>query len=396
MPKPPKLPQGMTKRGKKYYSNFRHDGKPIRRVLSSNLQVAKTMLRELRMKVYRESNGDIDNDRAINELSEAWFRSISQQLKNTTVTRYKQNLDNVLRLLPIKFVRLLSLEIIEEFREKRLREFVSSKKTKTVSAATVNKDVGTLNRMLNWAVERKKIGSNPIASLKKLPESKKEERALELREAKLIFKYSTGHWRRIWYAYFVTGLRKMELANLLFTDIDWEAREIVVRATLTKNSTDRRIPIDEILYEILLYQRKEASKRKPGKWANQKTTEQIKERFSKKRVFVTTTNTPLGNNIYRSFIAICKKCDISTQTTDAKGNVIEVVVLHSLRHSFATDLIRNGADPKTVQSLMGHKTLDMTMRIYAKVNSNSKQQAIGKLSFGRALPEEKGGDKNKK
>lgn len=188
----------------------------------------------------------------------------------------------------------------------------------------------------------------------------------------------------------------MELANLLFTDIDWDSKEIIVRETLTKNSTARRIPIDEILYEILIQQRKAASKRMPGTWANQKTTERIKERFSKKHIFVTTANTPLGNNIYRSLIGICKKCDISVKTTDGHGNVIEVVVLHSTRHTFATDLIRNGADPKTVQCLMGHKTLDMTMRIYAKVNSASKHEAISKLSFGSALPSEKSDGENKK
>ena len=176
-----------------------------------------------------------------------------------------------------------------------------------------------------------------------------------MREAQLIFKSSTDFWRRIWYAYFTTGMRKAELANLLFTDIDWDAREIVVRATLTKNNTSRRIPIDDILYEILLLQHQEAPNRKPGKWADRKTTERIKERFSKKHVFVSTANTPLGNNVYRKFIETCKKCGIETKTHDAEGNLIEVVVLHSTRHSFATHLIRNGADPKSVQSLMGHK-----------------------------------------
>lgn len=187
-----------------------------------------------------------------------------------------------------------------------------------------------------------------------------------------------------------------QLANLLFTDIDWDAKEIVIRETLTKNSTARRIPIDEILYEILLLQKGGAQKRKPGKWANQKTTNRIKEKFSKKHVFVTTANTPLGNNIYRSLIAICKKCGIVTKTNDAEGNLVEVVVLHSTRHSFATDLIRNGADPKAVQSLMGHKTLEMTMRIYTKVNSFQKHDAIGKLSFGSALPSENSDEENKK
>lgn len=250
--------------------------------------------------------------------------------------------------------------------------------------------------MLDWAVERKKIGSNPIRSLKKLREFKKEERPLELWEAQLIFETSTEHWRRIWYAYFTTGLRKMELANLLFSDIDWKLNEIVVRATLTKNSTARRIPIDEVLYEILLLQKREVSNRSPGRWSDQKTRDRIEAKFSKKHVFVTTANTPLGNNIYRSFIAICKQCGIVTKTKDAEGNLVEVVALHSIRHSFATDLIRNGADPKTVQSLMGHKTLDMTMQIYAKVNSSSQHKAISKLSFGEALPNEKSSPDKKK
>ena len=97
----------MIKRGKKYYANFRYDGKLIRKVLSPNLQVAKTMLRDLRMKVYRESVGDIGNDLRVAELVEAWFRSIQQTVGPATVTRYRQNISNMLRLLPVE--KVLSL-----------------------------------------------------------------------------------------------------------------------------------------------------------------------------------------------------------------------------------------------------------------------------------------------
>ena len=76
--------------------------------------------------------------------------------------------------------------------------------------------------------------------------------------------------------------------------------------------------------------------------------------------------------------------------------MIEVVVLHSTRHSFATHLIRNGADPKSVQSLMGHKTLDMTLKVYAKVNATQKHEAIKKLSFGAVLPDKNNEGKNEK
>ena len=80
MPKPKGLPSGMTKRGNKYYANFRYDGKLIRKVLSPSLQVAKVMLRDLRMRAYKESIGDVGNDRAIATLAEDWFRSIAQRI----------------------------------------------------------------------------------------------------------------------------------------------------------------------------------------------------------------------------------------------------------------------------------------------------------------------------
>lgn len=56
--------------------------------------------------------------------------------------------------------------------------------------------------------------------------------------------------------------------------------------------------------------------------------------------------------------------------------------MHSLRRTFATDLIENGADPKTVQELLGHKTLAMTMDLYAKIRRGSTRQAVARLSYG--------------
>ena len=370
----------MIKRGVKYYANFRYEGNHIRKVLSPDLQVAKVMLRDLRMRVYKESVGDIGNNRNIAELAEAWFRSVEQSVRATTFIRYRQNLNNIIRLLTVESVNRLNLDVLEQLREVRL--------TEGVKASTVNKDVAAFVSMLNWAVDRKKIGFNPISGVKKLPEFKRESRALSIREAKLILEHSNEFWRRIWYAYFVLGLRKMELANLLFTDIDWEAREIVVRANTTKSRRGRRIPVDDVLYEILLQQLQEAPKRQPGSWADQETTNRIKERFSRNHVFVTTANTPLQHNIYREFMTTCRRCGIETKTCDANGDVVESVALHSTRHSFATELIRNGADPKSVQSLLGHRSLDMTMRTYVKVNAEQKHETIKKLSFSAAMPAE--------
>jgi hypothetical protein len=49
---------------------------------------------------------------------------------------------------------------------------------------------------------------------------------------------------------------------------------------------------------------------------------------------------------------------------------------------FGTNLLVAGADPKTVQELLGHQTLEMTMKIYSKIQTQTKRQALAKLTYG--------------
>ena len=51
-----------------------------------------------------------------------------------------------------------------------------------------------------------------------------------------------------------------------------------------------------------------------------------------------------------------------------------LVTPHLLRHTYITNLIHAGVDPKTVQHLAGHKNSKVTMDIYAKVKYNKPEQ----------------------
>lgn len=374
MPQERKMPEGMWKRGNVYYARFRCDGELNRQRLSPDFRTACEMLADLRSAAYRQGQGEISNERALEALRMDWMRSIKQTLKPSTLKRYRQNLDNVFRLLPVRLASQLDFDVIEDFREARLEEGVSPQ--------TVNKDVGALHAMLSWSVERKKIGSNPITGIKPLQTNPKEARALRPEEIDRLLENASSHWRDVWYAYLTTGLRKMELSRLQFSDIDWSSNELTVRAAGAKNKTERRVPIDQELMRIIRRQREEADARQAISRAGVATTDIIRDRVTSKHVFVTTTNTPLGGNLYREFMRACERAGIETRIVDAEGRIVEIIDLHSLRHTFASDLIRNGADPRTVQTLLGHKTLEMTMKIYATVFPEQKREAIAKLSYG--------------
>ncbi len=61
------------------------------------------------------------------------------------------------------------------------------------------------------------------------------------------------------------------------------------------------------------------------------------------------------------------------------------VTPHQLRHTYITNLIHAGVDPKTVQYLAGHESCKITMDIYAKVKYNRPEQLIGSLSGAFAM-----------
>ena len=60
---------------------------------------------------------------------------------------------------------------------------------------------------------------------------------------------------------------------------------------------------------------------------------------------------------------------------------------HDLRHTFASRLVMSGVDLPTVQALMGHKDISMTLR-YTHLSSDHKQRAVRALeSFAEKSPQ---------
>src|SRR5262249_19034661 len=140
-----------------------------------------------------------------------------------TADQCEADLEQFEKYCPVRSVRQLDHAYVEGFRDHRISQGVTPR--------TVNKHVDTLRAMLNKGVFWKKIGSNPIAGIKRLPHDKpkKERRALTVEEVEALFAASSDRMRVIWRAFMCTGLRLRELVNLTFDDFDEERRTLTVR-----------------------------------------------------------------------------------------------------------------------------------------------------------------------
>jgi integrase len=367
----------MRLRGRVYHADFCAGGRRIRKRLSTNLKAATEILNDLRARADRADFNLLDNDYPLADLKVEFVQHCRQTCRPASVHRYEVCLANILPRMAATRVNQISTDNLRAYRQDRLNAGASPQ--------TINMEVGVLSRVLRWAVAEGKIGSNPVGRFRPLRhDNPKEGRALSPEEVTRLLARSQQPWRDIWYAYLTTGMRRSELSSLTFADIDWENRKIIVRGSKAKNHRERRLPIDRELWDILCRHAAGREARQPGTGFAAHIDERIRERFTKDHVFVTSANTPidLGSNLYNAFLRYCKRANIQTQTFDAEGNLVEHVDLHSLRRTFATNLIANGVNPKSVQKLLGHRTLAMTMNLYAKVHAETDQQAIGKLSYG--------------
>jgi integrase/recombinase XerD len=138
---------------------------------------------------------------------------------------------------------------------------------------------------------------------------------------------------------YASGLRVSEAVNLKINDVDIESGIVT---TTGKGSKTRRVPVGasaiEWLKSYLALRRK-------------------KENIQIENMFVNNNGSPLNRQaIYISITEYAEKCGL------------EGVSPHTLRHSFATHLVQNNADIRSVQQMLGHADISTT-QIYTHITS---------------------------
>lgn len=261
-----------------------------------------------------------------------------------------------------------------------------------------------LQDMLERALEDRMVQVNEARGIKITRDDSKEPRVLSVEEQKEFMTAFAGtfYWNLI-SLILGSGLRPGEAYALEEKDCDFEKRIIHVNKTLIYQEWEhagdnkktfhidgpktytsiRDVPMSDVAKEALerqiIQKRIIASRIHTG---NKKAPEGMES-----LLFTTRFDTPLESQIV---LEALKKCvdDMNIMKDDIER--MEYVHVHTFRHTFATRCIEAGMQPKTLQKILGHATLQMTMDLYVHVTDERKHEEMDLLdkSINNIMKEE--------
>ena len=249
----------------------------------------------------------------------------------------------------------------------------------------------TLHAIFKGAIENGYLYRNPAEGLKLKRREEEEERRVLTRDEQRTFKeYAKGSlYSNAFCLVLETGLRAGEVGGLQWEDIDFENKVLYVKRTILQDSkkggffygtpktrlSKRKIPLTNEAISIL----------KDQKILQNKLRLKSKDWNADWNglVFTTINGNPVGSSTFRMMmIRIVNNINLDRKCSSEDGTYEEFkhAYMHALRHTFATRCIENGIQPKTLQKILGHSTLSVTMDLYVHVTDEHIFDEIDKMN----------------
>jgi len=264
----------------------------------------------------------------------------------------------------IHLLPLLGGRRLDEISPRHIEGYKSTKVKAGRSAKSINNDLTVLRKTLSVARDWGLIEQVPAFHWMKPPAPEFDFLSAE-EGARLVHAAEPG-WSTMMLTALRTGLRVGELLALRWDDVDLVVGRLVVRRSSwrghlgpPKNGRNREVPLSPDALEALKAQR----------------------HLRGELVFCAADGTPWRENqLRRPLYRACKRAGLRR------------IGWHVLRHSFASQLVARGVVLKAVQELMGHSTIQMTLR-YSHLSPDARRDAVRLLDgeLGQQLGSGKAG-----
>jgi integrase len=277
--------------------------------------------------------------------------------------------------------RLLKVEVIPKLGAKRLgvlsRADVHGLLDAIVdrgSPYTANRTLAVLRRMCNWAVERGIIANSPIEKIRPQGVETARDRVLSDDEMRLAWRaFGSVGWPfgDIAKLLLLTGARRDEIAESLWSEIDIAAKTWTIAKERSKNGVAHEIPLSDVAIQIVA-RLPRVGEKKDGP------------------IFTTTGATPVSGFSHAK--AAIDKAIVETlkerATDPAEVRPLAGWVFHDMRRTAASGMAALGIAPHVVEAVLNHRsgTIKGVAAVYNRYNyASEKRDALGKWAARVAL-----------
>ena len=237
----------------------------------------------------------------------------------------------------------------------KVRSYLVTLNEKQYSKSTIARKLATLRSFYKFLCKRSYVSSNPVVAVRTPKQEKRLPKFLEYEDVqRLLNTPPSNSWlgsrdRAIMETLYSTGLRVSELVALNLEDIDFLSEVLHVRG---KGKKERISPIGAPALQSIQHYMEFRNRRA-----------QSNGNFDPKVLFVNKHGKRLSTRSVR------RKMDKYL----AMAGLDPSISPHTLRHSFATHMLNNGADLRSVQELLGHQSLSTT-QIYTHLTTKKLKE----------------------
>ena len=281
------------------------------------------------------------------------LRCNSRNLSTGTMGWYRQILGGFGRFL----AEQCEILAMKEITPGHIRGYLSEERRRGISSETIHRTYGGLRCFFKFLKRDGLLERNPMELVERPRRERHLIKPMSLEQVRaLLDQADPGSLlglrnRAMMLLMLDSGLRLSEVLGLRLSQLDLEGGEVIV---LGKGRKERRVPIADLMRRTLkAYLQK-----------------RVQVRGGQELLFVSQSGRRLtGRHI-----------QLTVHRYGLRAGLTGVRVSpHTLRHTFATQYIRNGGDPFSLQAILGHSTLEM-VRNYVNLGSRDVALQHGKFS----------------
>ena len=278
------------------------------------------------------------------------FLEDDKKLVSNTLQSYKRDILQYQEYIEENNINYLKVN------SKTIEKYFDYLKGQGKKTSTISRNLASIRSFYQFLIRTKKVKKDPTAGLQSPKVEKKAPSILTSKEVELLLEQPSSvdlkgirDKAMLEFAY-ATGMRVTEIISLNVNDVNFKDEFVVCKS----GNKRRSIPLGHISAEAL------------STYVKSSRPYLIKDENTK-ALFVNINGKRLTRQGFWKIVKYYKE----------QANITKEITPHMLRHSFATHLLQNGADLKSIQAMLGHSDISST-QIYMQFQNESLKEIYKK------------------